>query len=175
MIDRRPRCRKVRVAMTYFKVTYQGPDRNEGRFGNVTKGVELLLTKHEYKCVAEDPHFEFVEEITVEAAPIPGNTTRDVAKSPGHPGEVKEPGRATAGPGTDHAPDPDLVEVVRLPEVEEVVEEDWEEEVPPYSAWKKSELVEEIEARNEGREPDLMISTVGTKLDLVNRLYADDE
>lgn len=57
-------------------------------------------------------------------------------------------------------------------------DDDEEEEVepaPPYESWKKQELVDEINERNNGREPEDKIDASGTKDDLAARLYADDE
>lgn len=53
---------------------------------------------------------------------------------------------------------------------------DEDADVPPYDKWKKSELVEEIQARNESEErtAETRISTQGSKDDLVARLEADD-
>jgi len=137
--------------MTHYRCIYRGPDRNEARFGLVTNGRELILTKHEYKSVAEDDDFEFVEEIPL-IEDLPETEPEPVVETP-------------------------VVESVE--EVDEVEEEydveDEDEDVPPYSEWKKAELVEEIEARNEGREDDLHLAVSGTKAELVERLEADDE
>lgn len=55
-------------------------------------------------------------------------------------------------------------------------EEDAEvEEAPPYETWKKQELVDEINERNNGRADADKIDANGTKEDLARRLYADDE
>lgn len=49
------------------------------------------------------------------------------------------------------------------------------EEAPPYETWKKQELIDEINERNNGREDADKIDATGTKEDLARRLYADDE
>lgn len=57
-------------------------------------------------------------------------------------------------------------------------EDDSDEEIepaPPYEQWKKQELVDEINERNAGREPEDVIDSRGTAKELAERLYADDE
>lgn len=49
------------------------------------------------------------------------------------------------------------------------------EEAPPYETWKKQELIDEINERNDGRDDADKIDSSGTKEDLARRLYADDE
>lgn len=55
-------------------------------------------------------------------------------------------------------------------------EEDEEvEEAPPYEQWSKSELVDEINERNNSYDDADKMTSSGTKDELVKRLYADDE
>jgi hypothetical protein len=44
-----------------------------------------------------------------------------------------------------------------------------------YEDWKLEDLKAEIDTRNDGRPADQKLSKTGTKQDLVDRLYADDE
>jgi hypothetical protein len=54
-------------------------------------------------------------------------------------------------------------------------EEAENEELPPYEAYTKAELIDEINDRNKERADDDKIDASGKKEDLVARLYADDE
>jgi hypothetical protein len=49
------------------------------------------------------------------------------------------------------------------------------EPAPPYEQWSKTELQEEVDARNEGRPDDQKLNRAGTKEELSQRLYDDDE
>lgn len=151
--------------MIQYKCIYKGTPRNEGRFGNVTTGQELLLTHHEYKCVAEDPDFEFVEEVTFERKPVPSNPSGPSTdpKSPGTPGAQKEAGRVDGSSG-----------VSTPPAVEDEDEDEDEDEEVAYTSLKKDELLAEVAERNEGREEALQLPTAGTKADLIAALEADD-
>jgi hypothetical protein len=157
--------------MTHFKCIFKGAARNEGRFGPVVPGQELFLTKHEYKCVAEDSDFQFVEELQVEERiPIPGNPSGPSTdpKSPGNPGAVKEPGRVAAA---DPSPEEDDYDE-GLAAFEDL--DDSEELAPEYTLWKKEALVREVEERNEGREEALRLPSSGTKAELIAVLEGDD-
>lgn len=81
-------------------------------------------------------------------------------------------------PGTLHSVHPDQVEyIANSQEVvvgADVVDDD--EEVPPYTEWKKADLLAEIERRNEGRADDDLIEPVSEKnADLAAALSVDDE
>jgi len=151
--------------MTYYKCKFAGKPRNEGRFGAVKKGDELLLTKEEYDCVAEDNDFEFIEEVQ-ENLPerILGNPTSpytDGSRSPSNLSDPSEPSRVGQDLDGDGIPD----------------DEEGEEDEPSmtYEDMKKDELIEEIEERNEGRDEEDQISTSGKKDELIARLEEDDD
>lgn len=159
------------TGMIHVKVIYNGQPRNEGRFGRVEKGDELLLTRQEYRCVAENPDFTFVEEVSDPAATedlrAAGNPTGPPEGSGNTGGDpvVKEPGVQAVSP---KAAD------------EEAVEEVHEEEADgsdndPYYDWSAAELKTEIEVRNEVRSEEAQISTKGRKAALKARLIEDDE
>lgn len=51
--------------MRKAQVVYRGQSDKIGRFGNVETGAELLLHESEYRCVAEDPRYEFQNWVEV--------------------------------------------------------------------------------------------------------------
>lgn len=52
---------------------------------------------------------------------------------------------------------------------------DSEDAADPYEVWTAEELKAEIDRRNGGRADNAKISKSGSKTDLANRLYADDD
>lgn len=149
--------------MTFTKCKFTGAARNEGRFGAIKSGDELLLSKTEYRAVSEDGDFEFMEEVQQELPTLAsGKGLPPVEKSVGTKGEVKGAGRTASGP---------VAEAKELVVADVITEDDDEDEdTIGLEDATKAELLAEVDAINELRDEGEQIPRKGTKAELIQRI-----
>lgn len=126
--------------MRKASVVYKGQSDKVGRFGHVETGTELLLHESEYRCVADDPRYEFLNWVEVSRK---GEVTV-IAD------EVKEPESLGLESGEKETVEEetslDDLSVEDLKELISTINQDLGKKEQLSSTGKKADLIDRIEA-----------------------------
>ena len=131
------------LPMRKASVVYKGQSDKIGRFGNVETGAELLLHESEYRCVAEDPRYEFLNWVEVSRK---GEVTI-VAD------EVEEDLLEQEGENEADEESLDDFTVAELKEIIAIINQDLEEGDQISTTGKKADLIDRIEAYQAAKAP----------------------
>lgn len=127
------------LPMRKASVVYKGQSDKIGRFGNVETGAELLLHESEYRCVAEDPRYEFLNWVEVsrkgEVTIVADEVEEDLLEQEG-------------GDEADEADEESLDDctVAELKEIIATINQYLEEGEQISTTGKKADLIDRIEA-----------------------------
>lgn len=133
--------------MRKASVIYKGQSDKIGRFGTVETGSELLLLESEYRCVAEDPRYEFQTWV-----------------------EVSQRGEVTV---ITPDPEPEKEQETKEEEQEEGQEEEEEDsDEESLDDMTVAELKELISSINQELPDDEQLPSMGKKADLIDRIEA---
>lgn len=126
--------------MRKASVVYKGQSDKVGRFGHVETGTELLLHESEYRCVADDPRYEFLNWVEVSRK---GEVTI-IASEEEEPAST-ELVQDDEGEGEEESSLDDLT-VAELKDFIATINEELDSEDQLSSTGKKADLIDRIEA-----------------------------